>query len=173
MTLQRLLTAALGCCAVEKKQWISICVSFDFQAFVFPSQDTRKFSQPVNDLFIIYHRFSKLVFPFHSSRCVTTQSDLQRYRTASLQRVNRLSSDCVSSWGPVLTCSSTACSASQPVTAGTGSSPPCYPEISGRTWMDGYITIIWANHPIKNKINVPIKHVKLGWISKLKGMKLK
>lgn len=82
MTLQRLLTAALGCCAVEKKQWISICVSFDFQAFVFPSQDTRKFSQPVNDLFIIYHRFSKLVFPFHSSRCVTTQSDLQRYRTA-------------------------------------------------------------------------------------------
>lgn len=51
--------------------------------------------------------------------------------------------------------------------------PPCYPEISGRTWMDGYITIIWANHPIKNKINVPIKHVKLGWISKLKGVKLK
>lgn len=51
--------------------------------------------------------------------------------------------------------------------------PPCYPEISGRTWMDGYITIIWANHPIKNKINVPIKHVKLGWINKLKGMKLK
>lgn len=53
--------------------------------------------------------------------------------------------------------------------------PPCYPEISGRKWMDGYITIIWvaANHPIKNKINVPIKHVKLGWISKLKGMKLK
>lgn len=170
MTLQRLLTAALGCCAVEKKQWISICVSFDFQAFVFPSQDTRKFSQPVNDLFIIYHCFSKLVFPFHSSRCVTTQSDLQRYFFTASESVILWLRFFVRSCADLLVHSLFCLSACD---SWDRLQPPCYPEISGRTWMDGYITIIWANHPIKNKINVPIKHVKLGWISKLKGMKLK